>query len=112
MMPLPGGVKPISISGQDKAAWASYSAGGLVFLDGIDRAKVTTTAPSSQAEEAAEDGWNNMHARLVQGAGLIGMPVARGLNRRARSYLPQTQLQTWTGRTRQPYRVCTRCRTM
>jgi hypothetical protein len=57
MMPLPGGVKPISISGQDKAAWASYSAGGLVFLAGIDRAKATRPKPSSQAKEAAEDGW-------------------------------------------------------
>jgi hypothetical protein len=30
-MRSPGWREPISISGQGKAAWASYSAGGLVF---------------------------------------------------------------------------------
>jgi dienelactone hydrolase len=34
----------------------------LFFLGGIDRVKATPTKRSSQAKEAAEDGWNNMQA--------------------------------------------------
>jgi hypothetical protein len=62
MMRLPGGVKPISISGQGKAAWASYSAGGLVFWAELIGQRRPRPKPSSQAKEAAEDGWNNMQA--------------------------------------------------
>jgi hypothetical protein len=62
---LTGWRKPISISGQGKAAWASYSAGGLVFFAGIDPGKGDPTAPSTAIKRVSFPPGDSHPRRLV-----------------------------------------------
>jgi hypothetical protein len=65
--------EPISISGQGKAAWASYSAGGLVFLGGPNPADVPRPAADPHlAGQPRRAGSFGIHRVFVNGAH-IGM---------------------------------------